>query len=152
MGDLLAAGERAVAPITALLVGLQRGDLRIDEDAESIVAVLDDRRADAVRLAALQDLARRHGGTGPTPRHNMFLRSLRRAGYRPDEREAALDEYVLSALVEAVQAVRNLTPAEHKTRSVFDRYHIVALEDLRLAAARVVARTTPNSRKRHSGT
>jgi hypothetical protein len=49
--------------------------------------------------------------------------------------------------------VRNLvndgTPekvASHKTRSVFDRYHIVAPEDLRAAAARIAARSASRDR------
>jgi len=33
-----------------------------------------------------------------------------------------------------------MTITGHRTRSVFDRYHIVAPEDLRAAAARIAAR------------
>jgi hypothetical protein len=39
-----------------------------------------------------------------------------------------------------------MTITGHKTRSVFDRYHIVAPEDLRAAAARIAARSASRDR------
>jgi len=40
-----------------------------------------------------------------------------------------------------------MTITGHWTRSVFDRYHIVAPEDLRAAAARVATRTPTRARR-----
>jgi hypothetical protein len=39
-----------------------------------------------------------------------------------------------------------MTITGHKTRSVFDRYHIVAPEDLRAAAQRIAARSASGDR------
>jgi hypothetical protein len=66
----------------------------------------------------------------------------------PKELRASSD--TVSDTVASVGAVNDGTPEKvamtitgHKTRSVFDRYHIVAPEDLRVAAARIASRTTP---------
>ena len=45
-----------------------------------------------------------------------------------------------------------MTITGHKTRSVFDRYHIVAPEDLRAATARIAARQTPARQARPRAT
>ena len=39
-----------------------------------------------------------------------------------------------------------MTITGHRTRSVFDRYHIAAPEDLRAAAARIAARSASRDR------
>ncbi len=41
-----------------------------------------------------------------------------------------------------------MTITGHRTRSVFDRYRIVAPEDLRAAAARIAARTPTRAEAR----
>lgn len=43
-----------------------------------------------------------------------------------------------------------MTITGHRTRSVFDRYHIVAPEDLRAAAERIAARQAPRDQRQRA--
>ena len=85
-----------------------------------------------------------HRGTARRDIRRAWATACRRAGYTGklvhDFRRTAVRNLVNAGVTEKVA----MTITGHKTRTVFDRYHIVAPGDLRAAAAKLA--------QHHSGT